>query len=171
MIFETASTLYHTSLKKQQYKLSCAVEKRQRERKHLVTEPSLFQCLTTTKLTFKPRWQFEMKNKQMENAIGYYYFVVIWISLNISTLFLCGIFFSRANTPSHRFDLELFDIFENWTFLFSFLQAHTFTHLAWKRRSQSTVSREGFGIWWMSRHEAELDTAVSKMLLYCPRLQ
>ena len=172
MTFQTDFDFVSWSLKKQQYLLSCE-EKRQSCGKHLVTEPLTFSMSHQHWTHFQATLTFwnEKQTNSNCNKLGIYNFVVIWISLNISTLFLCGIFFCRANTPSHRFDLELFDIFENWTFLFSFLQAHTFTHLAWKRRSQSTVSREGFGIWWMSRHEAELDTAVSKMLLYCPRLQ
>ena len=39
--------------------------------------PSLFQCLTSTELTFKPRWHFEMKNKQIVTAINLGYIILL----------------------------------------------------------------------------------------------
>ena len=64
--------------------------------------PSLFQCLPSLSRRIEIlKWK---TNKWKTRYAGYYYFAVIWISLNISTLFLCRIFFWWANTPSHRFD-------------------------------------------------------------------
>ena len=102
-------------------------KKGQRGGEHLLTEPLTF---SMSSLTFKAHWDFKMKDKQMENAI-------------------CGIllFCCHLNKPEyinavlvpHLLLVSKYPVTQIWlgivlTFfkleIFSFLPAHTFTHLA-----------------------------------------
>ena len=117
---------------------------------------------------FKIEWQCEVDH-----------FVGTWIGgHNTDTLFWCDM-----NKPAYQLSscvvslLNKYAVTLNWFGIVWYISKmnHFFSfallHMGWKRRSQSTVSREGFGICWMSRHEQELDMAVAKMLLYGFSLQ
>ena len=137
---------FDASSKKKQ-KVSCE-ENRQGGRKHKVTELLTFSMSHHRWTYFQATlrfWNWKQTNGRRDKVgILLFCIVAIWISLHISTLFLRGILFCWANMPSPRIDLELFDIFQNWIFLFPFLQPHTFTH---GLKEKVSIDCEPWRIW------------------------